>query len=78
MKGVKTLHRSRLRLVLNRISMPLLGLTLGPTAPAATFRITASDNGYINSVTETRGAETRTLPRGRSWAAWTLYSGTKE
>ena len=52
------------------------------TDSSATFAgvrdITFSGNGYVNSVTETRGPDTRTLPRGKSWASWTLYSGTKE
>jgi Pectate lyase superfamily protein len=52
------------------------------TGSSATFAgvrdITFSGNGYSNSVTEIRGSETRMLPRGKSWAAWTLYSGAQE
>jgi hypothetical protein len=40
--------------------------------------ITFSGNGYTNSVTEIRGSDVQTLPRGKSWASWTLYSGAKE
>jgi len=40
--------------------------------------ITFSGNGYTNSITEVRGSDTRTLPRGKSWASWTLFSGARK
>ncbi len=40
--------------------------------------ITFSGAGYSNSVTEIRGTDSRTLPRKKGWASWTLYSGAKE
>lgn len=56
--------------------------TFRTTDSSATFAgvrdITFSGNGYTNSVTEIRGSDIRTLPRGKSWAFWTLHSGAKE
>lgn len=44
---------------------------------AAVRDIAFSGDGYMNSVTEIRGGDSRALPRGKRWAVWTLYSGTK-
>jgi len=45
---------------------------------SATFagvrEITFSGVGYTNSVTEVRGSDALTLPRGKTWGSWTLYS----
>jgi hypothetical protein len=45
---------------------------------AGILEITFSGAGYSNSVTEVRGTDSRTLPRKKRWASWTLYSGAKE
>jgi hypothetical protein len=49
---------------------------------AATFAgvrdITFSGNGYTNSVSEIRDSESRVLPRGKSWATWTLFSAAPD
>lgn len=48
------------------------------TATFANVRaITFSAEGYTNMVTEIRAGETQTLPRGKGWSSWTLYSGAK-
>jgi hypothetical protein len=44
---------------------------------AGVREITFSGDGYTNSITEVRGSDSRTLPRGKGWTSWTLYSGIK-
>jgi hypothetical protein len=45
---------------------------------ASVREITFTGDGFVNEVMETRGAETRSLPRGKGWFSWTLFSARNE
>jgi hypothetical protein len=45
---------------------------------ASVREITFTGDGFVNEVMETRGAETRSLPRGKGWFSWTLFSAGNE
>ena len=38
----------------------------------------AKGDGFVNEVMETRGTETRSLPRGKGWFSWTLFSAQSD